>query len=99
MVLEILHNKNGAHDSLVVTIHNTAQRGKAACQGDEWVFEKTKDTMGLLCVGTANHRLADCHLDDVESRSRREKKKMKGKSGIIETRLEQPHYVVTPAGL
>lgn len=79
MVLEVLHNQDGAHDSLVVTIHDTTQRGKAACQGDEWVFEKTNDTMGLPCVSTANDRLADCHLGDVGSKSRRWKTRMKGK--------------------
>lgn len=70
MSLEVLHDEDAAHDSLIVTVHHAAQRGEQAGHEDVWVLKHTDDAMFLGRVGTANNRLAvgstgglDSHLE------------------------------------
>jgi hypothetical protein len=54
VVLEVLHDKNGTHHTLIITVHDTTQGSEQTSQEDIRVLQHTHDTMGLLRVGTAN---------------------------------------------
>lgn len=59
MGFEVLHNKDGTHDSLIITVHHATERGEETSHEDIWVVKHAKNAMLFIGVGAANERLAD----------------------------------------
>ena len=57
--LKVLHDQNGAHDTLIVAVHHASQRREETGQEDVGVLEHAKDAMALLCIVPPDDRLTD----------------------------------------
>lgn len=45
MRLEVLHDQDWAHDSLVIAVHHASERGEAACHEHVGVFQEAAEAM------------------------------------------------------
>ena len=61
---EVLHNKDGSHDSLIITVHHATEGGEQTSHEDVRVVEHAEKAMLFAGIGAANDRLADFGLPD-----------------------------------
>ena len=47
------------HDTLIITVHHTSQRGKGTGHEDIWVFGHANQSMGLISIVASDNRLTD----------------------------------------
>lgn len=55
VILEVLHDEDGTHNTLVITVHDTTQRGEETCHEDIGVLQHTRKTVRLVRIVASNH--------------------------------------------
>lgn len=55
--LEILHDEDGAHNTLVITVHHTSERCETTCHEDVWVLQHANNAMLLVGIVATNNGL------------------------------------------